>query len=120
MKQKTFRITPARAGNRSIAEIREWAAGDHPRACGEQFLAVSLIASKLGSPPRVRGTDIVCPSGDYTARITPARAGNRVPGCFDFSVPRDHPRACGEQRLNRYRLKRLRGSPPRVRGTGHD
>ena len=31
---------------------------------------------------------------------------------------RDHPRACGEKRSAQWRLFRVLGSPPRVRGKG--
>ena len=59
-KREIERITPACAGN-----SKSWFANgrnnkDHPRVCGEQFAAVALAASIMGSPPRVRGTVTIC------------------------------------------------------------
>ena len=53
-------ITPARAGNSQSRPRYSAAGGDHPRACGEQFLPPCRYGRLLGSPPRVRGT-AVCP-----------------------------------------------------------
>ena len=76
-------ITPARAGN-SFHQLhlnREF--GDHPRACGEQYL---LISSPPASP-----------------WITPARAGNSRMYARIETGWWDHPRACGEQRRGWWR-----------------
>ena len=54
-----LRITPARAGNRNPVTLVWWQKKDHPRACGEQAVAVPFSRE----PPW----------------ITPARAGNRTP-----------------------------------------
>ena len=91
------RITPARAGNRwtvpKFLQMRK----DHPRACGEQFLAYPPKQRYKGSPPRVRGTGFGRPRQRYWTRITPARAGNRNIHISIDNVKWDHPRACGEQ-----------------------
>ena len=73
-------ITPARAGKRSSAEKWLSCAWDHPRACGEKALSVSLLHPKQGSPPRVRGK--VCEGSIHIKRpgITPARAGKSRSG----------------------------------------
>ena len=65
----------------------------------------------------MRGTDRPGKGPVFLQRITPACAGNSSARWRICPGPGDHPRVCGEQRLNRHRLKRLRGSPPRVRGT---
>ena len=52
-------------------------------------------------------------------RITPACAGNSQPPPLSEAAYGDHPRVCGEQLTSlSYRLECI-GSPPRVRGTGH-
>mgnify|MGYP001014800241 CR=1 FL=1 len=49
-------ITPAHAGNRKVTLVLDAATRDHPRACGEQLLHDLHAGTKLGSPPRMRGT----------------------------------------------------------------
>ena len=49
--------------------------------------------------------------------ITPAHAGNSPWPSSRNVLPRDHPRACGEQSKGKDCLVYLRGSPPRMRGT---
>ena len=54
------------------------------------------------------------------SRITPARAGNRNSSCWICWDKGDHPRACGEQLPRSSQWLAMKGSPPRVRGTGID
>ncbi len=51
-------------------------------------------------------------------RITPACAGKREKGLWRFCEYKDHPRVCGEKGFIELELRKLRGSPPRVRGKG--
>ena len=130
------RITPARAGNRFSAGQGVLLCRDHPRACGEQSLMVGDRGVEcgspprgvyalclefrrvlLGSPPRVRGTESVDLYTFTIPRITPARAGNRPSRNISNRLRRDHPRACGEQMIDRQDDTIRQGSPPRVRGT---
>ena len=80
--QTTFshrhRITPAYAG-KSSAFIRSSPVNqDHPRLCGEKYLAYDKTVPADGSPPPMRGKG----TGDATifqrCRITPAYAGKRI------------------------------------------
>ena len=50
------RITPACAGNSFMAYSTAMLTQDHPRVCGEQVSFAACWHSRLGSPPRVRGT----------------------------------------------------------------
>ena len=112
------RITPACAGKRTASTTRLLFARDHPRVCGEKSCAQLGTSSRLGSPPRVRGKGL---SGWCTIslqRITPACAGKSAGGLSIGVIERDHPRVCGEKRLNWPLQIRLIGSPPRVRGKG--
>ena len=65
----------------------------------------------------MRGTEQYLGQRDLQEGITPACAGNSQ--CFFIirSVLQDHPRVCGEQWRPSALVSRLRGSPPRVRGT---
>ena len=49
-------ITPACAGNRMMGGDTYNVSMDHPRVCGEQSRRSSARLSRMGSPPRVRGT----------------------------------------------------------------
>ena len=69
-------ITPACAGNRKKETSRVLLFGDHPRVCGEQPSAGTMDMANLGSPPRVRGTELWTGFHPVCARITPACAGN--------------------------------------------
>ena len=69
-----------------------------------------------GSPPRVRGKERGQSCSRWVQRITPARAGKRVPLVPSNRRRRDHPRACGEKNQYPYAMTGYQGSPPRVRG----
>ena len=114
----TGRITPACAGNRNgrIADVTLFE--DHPRVCGEQPLFMSILYHVPGSPPRVRGTDIMCRCRCLCHRITPACAGNSLATLVENLICQDHPRVCGEQSRRALSNGGIMGSPPRVRGTG--
>ena len=73
-----LRITPAHAGKRFGKQAIDAASEDHPRACGEKFLTISILAPYLGSPPRMRGKDNNDVRGRRSIRITPAHAGKRL------------------------------------------
>ena len=52
------RITPADAGKTAYVN-RGWAGTeDHPRGCGENYLAAFQAVREQGSPPRMRGKRI--------------------------------------------------------------
>ena len=69
-------ITPACAGNRALTSCLELSSWDHPRVCGEQYCPPHFIIFSMGSPPRVRGTDLIFAKIFCRVRITPACAGN--------------------------------------------
>ena len=89
-----------------------------PRACGERSRRTAIRSAFRGSAPRVRGTGVVLDGGDVIPRFSPARAGN---GSTSWNACRGEtvqPRACGERFCHSEIRGRLRGSAPRVRGTG--
>ena len=49
-------------------------------------------------------------------RITPAYAGKRTQAADRKRLTRDHPRVCGEKRLEIISMHLVQGSPPRMRG----
>ena len=95
-------ITPARAGKRRSASIYPFPGGDHPRACGEEFLNSGYSIRLTGSPPRVRGRADLPGSYTETPGITPARAGKSELHRTPCGYGKDHPRACGEEPLKNW------------------
>ena len=108
-------ITPACAGKASIAKKNLSFQRDHPRVCGKSIKTLITKSENAGSPPRVREKHQ--PVYDTCSRlgITPACAGkaNRSSNIIRFR--RDHPRVCGKSMSSSFQLRRLEGSPPRVR-----
>ena len=115
-----FRIIPAHAGNSGVSEIGSPDLADHPRACGELFMAVTLGATAVGSSPRMRGTPHVRTRRGGERRIIPAHAGNSVATNTSVRLDPDHPRACGELDPASTATSTCRGSSPRMRGTRDD
>ena len=110
-------ITPAGAGNRNLNHYFQIFLWDHPRGCGEQSSEPSPLRIYLGSPPRVRGTEMQGCICSLFPGITPAGAGNRRRPCHQRIHGQDHPRGCGEQIDLDASDMETEGSPPRVRGT---
>ena len=111
-------IIPARAGSSTCSMACTRAAGDHPRACGEQRLAMAYSDYGSGSSPRVRGAGPKLKPTYAHGGIIPARAGSRTWTELSKTRIRDHPRACGEQAVTLPQLTLRMGSSPRVRGAG--
>ena len=109
-------ITPAYAGKRHTTTGTACRQGDHPRVCGEKVAIARLLPCLLGSPPRMRGKGNVPGKELGTTRITPAYAGKSPAVDGKNPSPGDHPRVCGEKAQPRAGSRRVRGSPPRMRG----
>ena len=110
------RITPARAGKTLLSSRHLCREQDHPRACGENMFPRCGVSASIGSPPRVRGKPQTIRIAVGYVRITPARAGKTCLSKSAGLMPRDHPRACGENTATPQQTGAARGSPPRVRG----
>ena len=109
-------IIPARAGSSRLLPQGAYRDGDHPRACGEQFLVVRFAGFLWGSSPRVRGAVKDFYQAGVIPGIIPARAGSSVRPKYRYRRTRDHPRACGEQGEPISEKRSIPGSSPRVRG----
>ena len=116
------RIIPACAGNSLYEAMTPTGGKDHPRVCGEQSSPSPHWCCCLGSSPRVRGTVHDIRHTHCSLRIIPACAGNSLCLSCDHRDGGDHPRVCGEQAFDDVISEEIRGSSPRVRGTGcyHD
>ena len=109
-------ITPAYAGKRRSPAWRILTTRDHPRLCGEKFRIHSFITCQPGSPPPMRGKVqwLLCKSCGN--RITPAYAGKSTFVFLSFAIYLDHPRLCGEKRIESIPMRQRSGSPPPMRG----
>ncbi len=88
--------------------------------CGEKSCSLYTADHTAGSPPRVRGKDTKKDNTRNITRITPACAGKRCPVTPAEIQSQDHPRVCGEKSCLKVIDHAVRGSPPRVRGKGHE
>ena len=113
----TVRIIPAYAGNTSIEHRKRRWNWDHPRVCGEHHENRRISAPRLGSSPRMRGTQDLRARVGINSGIIPAYAGNTSPIGFARMLHRDHPRVCGEHQHRAPETAMELGSSPRMRGT---
>ena len=114
--QFRHRITPACAGKRLCLTCVLAILWDHPRMCGEKWLARFKPFATRGSPPHVRGKGVVHILVPEPLGITPAYAGKRDLFPAGKTAPRDHPRMCGEKLFAFLVFCPNIGSPPHVRG----
>ena len=84
--------------------------------CGEKSTGRGKPFGRIGSPPHVRGKELLSFLQVQFGRITPACAGKRTRAKLLKMAKRDHPRMCGEKLDGTGSSKRLLGSPPHVRG----
>ena len=70
-----YRIIPARAGQTRRGVRVSSTSPDHPRACGANYVADTVMPSAIGSSPRVRGKRWREARAARPPRIIPARAG---------------------------------------------
>ena len=84
--------------------------------CGEKSSPFLLRWRWIGSPPRVRGKELVKTVCNIWDRITPACAGKSPHAHPQITQNKDHPRVCGEKIFSRLLVSIFKGSPPRVRG----
>ena len=109
-------LIPACAGKTALIDAVKAELTAHPRVCGENQPPLTRWAASAGSSPRVRGKHRVVRQAGANRGLIPACAG-KTSGCRAwFSGPRAHPRVCGENLRACFRLLRMLGSSPRVRG----
>ena len=109
-------ITPAYAGKRPLRCATSPVTRDHPRVCGEKGPAMPYLLCSSGSPPRMRGKELLAAAYNWSCGITPAYAGKRLLRKSRTGEKKDHPRVCGEKRFLPESSCCSRGSPPRMRG----
>ena len=88
----------------------------HPRACGENLIAVWTAWIAPGSSPRMRGKRAGRQSYRPGHGLIPAHAGKTKTHLILPKELQAHPRACGENLFIDGDGVRLEGSSPRMRG----
>ena len=73
--KRVIGITPAYAGKRTGLICKYPLVRDHPRLCGEKDRANKKMHVVQGSPPPMRGKEVIKATKNLPARITPAYAG---------------------------------------------
>ena len=109
-------LIPARAGKMGWRRERRRGGWAHPRACGENALALRVASATSGSSPRVRGKSHARRMGSGLPGLIPARAGKMALRPARRSPRGAHPRACGENGAMSSMPRTSPGSSPRVRG----
>ena len=109
-------ITPACAGNTSVACPTKNALKDHPRLRGEYHPAQNFILLGWGSPPLARGIHRQAILSLPNHGITPACAGNTPLIRLRALWSGDHPRLRGEYQCCGITPNLSVGSPPLARG----
>ena len=132
-----LRFIPACAGNSFDEKFASDVLPVHPRVCGELSGIGRINRPKLGSSPRVRGTQRctlqrrAIPGSSPRVRGTlrklaakvvrrrfiPACAGNSLRDAASWLGTAVHPRVCGELMVAQDAAGAVNGSSPRVRGT---
>ena len=111
-----YGLIPARAGKTYPRNSGHRRSRAHPRAGGENKLAMNVSHSSQGSSPRGRGKPRPRGWGKSPFRLIPPRAGKTRGAVNDALAPAAHPRAGGENLTPAGRLVIDSGSSPRGRG----
>ena len=110
------RLIPACAGKTGARGLIPRPGPAHPRACGENRIAVTTPYSPEGSSPRVRGKREGACSNLSRAGLIPACAGKTGASSTRGRLCPAHPRVCGENCVGVHFCSFVAGSSPRVRG----
>ena len=78
------RITPAYAGKSFTVDHSPRRIQDHPRLCGEKSEPENCDMNNQGSPPPMRGKEVVHDQKDLHGGITPAYAGKSASYILNF------------------------------------
>ena len=113
---RSYRNIPTRVGRTPRRSPRAWRSAEHPHACGENSIAISVSFCSVGTSPRVWGELqqlllVICVSRNIPTRVG-RTSSTRVP----IRHISEHPHACGENRSMRGTTRAAIGTSPRVWG----
>ena len=89
----------------------------HPHGCGEHTALISLLASSVGSSPRMWGTPREHHYQIPDARFIPTDVGNTESLLIIVKMTAVHPHGCGEHEIRNNQTHYTIGSSPRMWGT---
>ncbi len=112
-----LRFIPAGAGNTQALRMTRKGLPVHPRGRGEHSMRRSAPGLRAGSSPRARGTHRRVVALAVLWRFIPAGAGNTSSVVRRNLLNSVHPRGRGEHFEASSKIKTIRGSSPRARGT---
>ena len=94
---KAAESPPRMRGKVQPVQLVHDALGITPAYAGKRGIRLAVDSKTIGSPPHVRGKECVNSARKLPVGITPACAGKRAILFRLLSLPRDHPRMCGEK-----------------------
>ena len=113
---RTARNIPAHAGKTPVIRGSISTLTEHPRASGENLPTLNKRLEQAGTSPRMRGKLRHKVQLLKHSRNIPAHAG-KTSGVFsEFLKPKEHPRACGENKEPGHTVFFEFGTSPRMRG----
>ena len=114
---RRVRFIPAYAGNGRERGSDRNHRSVHPRVCRERHFDGSSSAEKIGSSPRMQGTDSDLATFSRGFRFIPAYAGNGHKLKATLESLTVHPRVCRERERSSKNKDSNAGSSPRMQGT---
>ncbi len=118
LEPKNERFIPTHVGNSPSGINTFKSISVHPHACGEQLCNPIPSLGQCGSSPRMWGTVKIPEEMFESKRFIPTHVGNRRLGLLQIYQEPVHPHACGEQSRPKKPNCTIRGSSPRMWGTG--
>ena len=112
--------SPRMRGAETVIKRLAVTAGIIPAHAGSRETFMVQFVSGEGSSPRMRGAGLWCLPHHLPAGIIPAHAGSSSESTAQRRATRDHPRACGEQRVIFTSTTGEQGSSPRMRGAAKE
>ena len=113
------RFIPTHVGNTRNSDTMLLRSPVHPHACGEHISFGSIVASSVGSSPRMWGTPAKLRAATLKRRFIPTHVGNTGLHLNNDSQVTVHPHACGEHPKTIKNITPKNGSSPRMWGTQH-
>ena len=113
------RFIPTCVGNGSGEGKSSVVSAVHPHVCGERRPGIATHMRPGGSSPRVWGTVVLRENRHRLDRFIPTCVGNGKTGTSRSCLNAVHPHVCGERARWVFLTLTVRGSSPRVWGTGH-
>ena len=113
------RTIPTHVGKTFTRDPSQKLRADHPHACGENTIIITLSCSAYGPSPRMWGKPRVPAHQCHTVRTIPTHVGKTSLIASSNSLLTDHPHACGENISMFYCSSFHCGPSPRMWGKPH-